>query len=411
MIKYLLNIPYPYKAMISISNDCDGLTLEWFDLLHRFMNTNEETVLGRGLGLDISDSMWIYAPDHSDKLLRDRVLSMKTGLSVDSPEDMAGILSYHVGSGWIDTLHSIGDFSGIASQDQQPTSAHVDESERIMEKYNCQVPIWVNHGNSNNIQNIGTHEYMKGGRDDSNLFLLPHIRRMGIQYINNRFDNGQSFCLPKITNYDKDGNNFYSFSRFHKKRITKESNVEGIQKITQTKRGAKIGFVWHPTSLQHQINRSTLDLLMKNNCEAIIAQHLGSGPKNGFPDSAIKSLQILKEYQDNKNVLVARTSRLLNFVKIRDRSTIYTEVSGRDTIIFVIGPDDQKNSLDDFRGLSFILEEQVGQVKLIINDKECPPELIFRERRNDGCWIVGISWHKSDNTDYSGGRIPRYFME
>src|SRR3954452_3866685 len=108
----LLRHPYPYRSMLAISSDCDGTTLALFEDLHRFLNTEEETPFGPGLGLDIADSMWVFARAPAEgATLADQALSAKAGLVVDAPEDMAPILAHYVEAGWIDTLHSIGDFS------------------------------------------------------------------------------------------------------------------------------------------------------------------------------------------------------------------------------------------------------------------------------------------------------------
>src|SRR3954451_9505413 len=57
---HVLGTPFPYRGMLAISSDCDGMTVGTFESLHRFLNTREETPWGEGLGLDISDSMWAY---------------------------------------------------------------------------------------------------------------------------------------------------------------------------------------------------------------------------------------------------------------------------------------------------------------------------------------------------------------
>lgn len=49
---HLRKFPYPYKAMLAISSDCDHETLRKFNLIHAFINTK--------LGLDVSDSFFMY---------------------------------------------------------------------------------------------------------------------------------------------------------------------------------------------------------------------------------------------------------------------------------------------------------------------------------------------------------------
>jgi peroxiredoxin len=46
--------------VLAISTDIDHTTVRAFRETHRFFNTREQTCMGEGLGLDISNSMWFY---------------------------------------------------------------------------------------------------------------------------------------------------------------------------------------------------------------------------------------------------------------------------------------------------------------------------------------------------------------
>lgn len=47
--------PLPYRAMLAICSDIDQARIDTFREIHRFLNTEADTYLGKGLGLDIAE--------------------------------------------------------------------------------------------------------------------------------------------------------------------------------------------------------------------------------------------------------------------------------------------------------------------------------------------------------------------
>lgn len=105
--------------MLAIESDADHVTLRKFNLIHEFLNTTMETPMGRGLGLDVSDSFFLYngsnmryTIDINHTPLSSEMTFFK-GIShqlYDGP-----ILLYYMKVGWIDTIHSMGDFSRVGA--------------------------------------------------------------------------------------------------------------------------------------------------------------------------------------------------------------------------------------------------------------------------------------------------------
>lgn len=52
----LRRFPPPFAAILAISNHIDGITVEEFREIHRFLNTREEISMGTGLRLDFANS-------------------------------------------------------------------------------------------------------------------------------------------------------------------------------------------------------------------------------------------------------------------------------------------------------------------------------------------------------------------
>ena len=60
----LRRIPYPYKAMLAICSDLDGTSdrrVYWEWEIMRFLNTTEMSSMGRGVGLEVGNSIHFRA--------------------------------------------------------------------------------------------------------------------------------------------------------------------------------------------------------------------------------------------------------------------------------------------------------------------------------------------------------------
>src|ERR1039457_1076029 len=88
--------PYPYRAILALSSDLDDTpnASHYFELI-RFFNTQEQTIFGKGVGLEFaqsiffSDSPDIFSYWNADEKARTSILAL-------------------IESGHIDTLHSYG---------------------------------------------------------------------------------------------------------------------------------------------------------------------------------------------------------------------------------------------------------------------------------------------------------------
>ncbi|MEE9611230.1 MAG: hypothetical protein V3W19_08260, partial [Desulfatiglandales bacterium] len=98
----LLKHPYPYKCAFTLCNDCDHITREAFETIHQFINTTDDTGIGKGLGLRVADTMFMYCQ-------RPEGLCFFKGDSA-IPGEHSGFLKEAVREGWIDSLHGYGDF-------------------------------------------------------------------------------------------------------------------------------------------------------------------------------------------------------------------------------------------------------------------------------------------------------------
>jgi hypothetical protein len=117
--------PYPYRAILALSSDLDDTpnASHYFELI-RFLNTEEQTIFGKGVGLEFaqsiffSDSPDIFSYWSADEKARTSILAL-------------------IESGHIDTLHSYGSAIRLRADVQRSIS----ELQRVP---HC-LPVWVDH--------------------------------------------------------------------------------------------------------------------------------------------------------------------------------------------------------------------------------------------------------------------------
>lgn len=167
----LRKFPYPYKAALTILSDRHGIqTADEFRLFHRFLNTTQETPKGKGLGLEIGDTFWFY-----DELGRFSYFDKYS----NRPSDQASLIRDYYTAGYIDCLHSWGDFTNLPFERKYAEWA-VEESLR----QGMSLPIWVNHGNVNNTHNINRGlAHHQGARPSSPSFHVDLLFQAGFRIL------------------------------------------------------------------------------------------------------------------------------------------------------------------------------------------------------------------------------------
>ncbi len=137
----LRKFPYPYRAALAVCNDIDYMNGERFMEIHSFLSSHD-----KGLGLEIGDSFWMYAPE--DDLTGS--FSYFRGVS-DEPSYLSGLIEKMIVAGYIDCLHTYGNFSQYPGFSRQLAQKAVN----LMKEKRMGIRVWTNHGNMLNLQNIG----------------------------------------------------------------------------------------------------------------------------------------------------------------------------------------------------------------------------------------------------------------
>jgi hypothetical protein len=413
----LRDFPWPYRSMLAICSDIDDETPEHFAELHRFMNTREMTSLGRGVGLDITDSVWFYAPPSDGDDPAETQLSFFSGLDWTTRSPFADRILAYIRGGWIDTLHTYGNFSeSPIGGPTQFTRAHAEHALAVLRDHGLSISVWSNHGNNNNIQNVEKDGDMPGDVPDhpahhSDLMTQAGVRFIWSTIMSDQFGRDDIVTLATL----RDGQKIWKFSRND---IAYRDDAERLKtrfgaSTQQTSRGP-MAILWHPALLHVQLSAINLAELVAKGGYAIVGQHLGyrgphADPAAVLPPEAVEALYRLKALQDAGGILVAGTARLLNYAVTRKclRFETATDSDGK-TIIDITGIDDpvaggRPVDIVHLRGISFEIANGVGELR-VLGEPVPPSELV--EDHRPGRHILGIRWFEPDHTDYTAECAP-----
>ena len=149
----------PVLAICSDLDDTpDGET--YFELM-RFLNTTEETSMGKGVGLEVGNTIYFDMPPGHFSYWN---------TSDDCREKIRALIR----SGHIDCLHSFGDLA--------TTRAHAERALNELERYGCRIRVWIDHAVAPS--NFGT-DIMRGQGDDpqSEVYHSDLTAAYGINYV------------------------------------------------------------------------------------------------------------------------------------------------------------------------------------------------------------------------------------
>lgn len=149
----LRKFPYPYHAALAICSDIDGTSLDNFISIHKFLNTNQDTEMGEGLGLSIGDSFWMYDRPNLTNSAFSYFKNLKSKESKAAP-----IIRDFIRAGILDVMHSYGNFATMGDFSRKLAITAIEE----LQKHNLTISVWTNHGGIESTQNMGSLSWGKG---------------------------------------------------------------------------------------------------------------------------------------------------------------------------------------------------------------------------------------------------------
>lgn len=138
-------LPYPYLGALSISNDIEYSSFEFFETLMKFLNTKHQTPLGAGLGLEVTSSLFFYS-------VHPYTFAYFSGSDARAkPSSVSQRIEDYLRAGWIDTNHAFGDFDRLGGFRRE----HALRSYEVLSRLGLRLRVFTNHGDSENKQNVG----------------------------------------------------------------------------------------------------------------------------------------------------------------------------------------------------------------------------------------------------------------
>jgi hypothetical protein len=399
--KDLRKFPYPFSSMLAICSDIDDTTLDEFQTYHKFLNTKDQTPHGEGLGLDIGDSLWMYMADNIKSTVDtqgngvDNIMTFFKGTDKVERHNANEIIHF-IDSGWIDCIHTFGDFS---TKNEKGTSFNrklAENAWNTLNSINFKPTVWINHGNKSNKQNFGAYgtsnfmSYQQGDNPSSSYYHTDLTIGNGIKYVWNSLGDsnfGHDYPLYEISL--RDGKKVWGFYRYTNNLVNN-----------------KMDWTWTPKDIHRQLTKDNLDSLVSNKQYSIVAQHFGVSAEDLFTEDNIKSLKLLKEYETNGKILVGKTSRVLNYANIHkylmynklteDGKTYINITSINDPIFGKSTP-----TIDNIRGITFYCDDPENTVLLLNKAKISSDDLQKNPKDDTGKSSISIKWFKTDYNDYT----------
>jgi hypothetical protein len=323
--------PYPFQAGVAISNDAEYMSFDFFEELMAFLNTENQTILGQGLGIEFTSSMFHFSANPYN-------FSVFAGAAPDAKcTKCAHRIDEYLREGWIDTLHAYGDFDHAGGFER----AHAVRCLEHLKKIGVSINVFSNHGGVENIQNVGRDaSYHRGDHKGHLAYHTDLWKEMGIRYAWTDSMVTHSLKPSPQTIRQRLGSLRRSFMRdtaggYFKAhdsgvlkiiRLNDDLNVEGFLRFRGTGVNAP-----NLSSLGYQLDQIPWQEFYQNGEGIVLYQHFGvlyrvNGRCVAATIQAIKQRPevylapfrfLAKEFAEGR-LWVAGCARFLNYLKMRD---------------------------------------------------------------------------------------------
>ncbi|ABM02298.1 hypothetical protein Ping_0439 [Psychromonas ingrahamii 37] len=390
----LRKYPYPYSAMLAICSDLDETPNKkiYFETA-RYLNTTEETLLGKGVGLEVGNTIYFDMPAHNFSY---------TNTDDDGREKVQKLIQ----SGHIDCLHSFGDFVNSRGKIEQYWD-EIRQSERKIE-------VWVDHAQApTNLDNdimqgqgaeIGKPAYHSDltvksgglpfiwkGRVTSCVAQNSNRSYASIFNIKQIKASSKTILLEVIKGWlARLGNQKYAMHKDNKV-LRKTQLVDGTPVIEFLRCNPSWGGVSSndkARGIHNVLTKNVLDTLVAKQGSSILYSHLGKvfSVDRPFNNETRHSFELLASYQKRGDILTATTRRLLGYFRTLEALSFTVESVEDETNINL----STEYTGEDLNGLTWYVEEP-EKISLYINKKKYS-DLQINPPDKSGKASVSIKW-------------------
>lgn len=391
----LRKYPYPYRAMLSICSDLDETPNQdiYFETA-RYLNTSEETLLGKGVALEVGNTIYFDMPEHNFSY-------------TNTDDDGRKKIHQLIDSGHIDCLHSFGDFV-CERQTIELYWQKIQSGKRPIE-------VWVDHARApSNLDNdimagfgaipgaaayhsdltvqSGLLAFIWKGRVSS--IVAQNVSRSyrGIFNRLNIKDSCKTIALEFIKAWlARLGSVKYAMHKTNK--VLRETKLVDGSSVLEFMR---CNPSWQGVSsfdtargIHNILTKTVLDTLVKQQGCSIFYSHLGkvNSKASPFTDDTCQAFELLKKYQTDKQILVTTTRRLLGYLRSKERLTFNCVQNGDETYINV----QSGFSLEDLQGLTWYCDNP-RLVHMFINGQDITPQLQINPKDYTNRSSLSLAW-------------------
>ena len=368
----LRKYPYPYHAMLAICSDLDETpNKEIYFETARYLNTTEETSLGKGVGLEIGNTIYFDMPEHNFSY-------------TNTDDDGRQKIHQLIDSGHIDCLHSFGDFVN----DRALIEKHWNEIQAGKRK----IEVWVDHAQApTNLDNdimqgqgaeVGKPAYHSDLTVQSGMLpfiwkgrvtscVAQNVKRSYQALFNNKQIKAslKTIALEFIKGwFARLGNTKYAMHKDNQV-LRKSKLVDG----TEINEFMRCNPAWGGVScfdqtrcIHHVLTKKVLDTLVKKEGCSVLYSHLGKvhSVVQPFTNETRQAFELLSSYQTSKQILTSTTRRLLGYCRTVDELDFSVKVVGKETHIYL----STEYSGEDLNGLTWYVG-QPEKVRLYVNEQ------------------------------------------
>ena len=390
----LRKYPYPYRAMLAICSDLDETpNKEIYFETARYLNTTEDTLLGKGVGLEVGNTIYFDMPEHNFSY-------------TNTDDDGRNKIHQFIDSGHIDCLHSFGDF--VKNRES------IEKYWNLIQSGKRNIEVWVDHAQApTNLDNdimegqgaekgeeayhcdltvqSGILKFIWKGRVTSCVAQNSSRSYRSLFNKNEIKASLKTIALEFIKGwFARLGSEKYAMHKDNKV-LRKSTLIDG----TEVNEFMRCNPAWGGVScfdqargIHHVLTKKVLDTLVDKKGCSILYSHLGKvhSVAEPFMNETRQAFELLADYNNNKRILVTTTRRLLGYNRTINELIFEVKKELNETNIYLT----TAYSGEDLNGLTWYVDRP-ELTNLYINNVKYT-ELVINEQSESEQSSISIKW-------------------